>query len=82
MTEQEMFQIDTQNLLTVAGTTDVLVRDAVKLVRGGETVACADALYDFSDVPERYHGELAALIPLPQVLLLPIVPSKMVWIDT
>ena len=70
MSEQGTFQIDTQNLLTVTGTSDVLVPDAVKLVRGGETVARADALYDFSDVPERYHEELLGLIPLPQVLLL------------
>ena len=80
MGEQVTFQLDTHNLLTVAGTSDVLVLDAVKLVRGSETVARADALYDFSDVPVEYHGELAALIPLPQILLLPIVPSKAVWI--
>ena len=70
MNEKATFEIDTENLLTVVGTSKVLVLDAVKLSRGGEIVARADALYDFSGVPECYHMELAALIPLPQVLLL------------
>ena len=78
MSKETTFEIATHNLLTVVGTAEVLVPDAVRLIRDNEVVASADALYDFSGVPARYHQNLVALIPLPQTLLLPIAPNETV----
>lgn len=40
----------------------VTVEGAIKVVQGGKVVASIDAKYDFSEIPEAYHGLVFSLI--------------------
>ena len=49
----------------------IVIKDAVTIVQGGEVVVRLDATYDFSGVDPRYHESIFALILRCNQLVMP-----------